>query len=351
MTSTCLVALLTAGIFISPLQTEVPEEVPAVEVLLMKAHEAYYEKGHKEEALAYYIDAVNTAPDNADALNARGWFYLDLGTDFSEDALTDFEHMQELNENDARAYHGKGWALADLRRYTESIHAFATYSRLRPESPYGSDGMGWALAGLGQYQSARTAYQRAYFLDPDFGYFLETQAWCSLLMGEEKQAIKFAKRALRVEEIRKDNNHYAFILIALGYWKEQGYDVAQTVLELGLEQSARNEWGFSVLQYLAGQIDEKELARQATDEDQMTEAFTYIGIKALLNGDKTKADYFGQKVEEHGTPRVWEYYLAREWLGFIEPNREATTPDTTTAPDPTTAEEPATPSQSEDEDS
>lgn len=85
-----------------------------------------------------------------------------------EEAIEACNCALHLDSSYARAYHGKGLALAQLKRYGEALEAFEQACTLTPNTAKVHADMGSVLYLLKNYQRAGIAYRKASELDSKY---------------------------------------------------------------------------------------------------------------------------------------------------------------------------------------
>jgi len=121
-------------------------------------------KGKRDEAIAYYLDALKIAPDYYPAHNNLGALYLGKA-DFKP-AETQFEEAIRLDQNDAQAYFNLGNVLLMTHRYAESETALSSGLQRRPDSAFGHFLQGCLYERTARYEQADVSLHRALELDP-----------------------------------------------------------------------------------------------------------------------------------------------------------------------------------------
>jgi lipoprotein NlpI len=101
---------------------------------------------------------------------------------------------------------------------------------------------------------------------------------------------------------------------------------AESLLAEWIKRFDSSAWTTQVMRYLGQDIKEKQLLALATDNDKMTEARAYIGMKLLLSGKRSAAREHLIWVKQNGVKTFYEYALADYELRRLEVGT-ATKPD------------------------
>ena len=129
------------------------------EALLGKANVLTISQQH-EEALKILDRAIRYYPGDYQVWNNRGNLQLQV-LNQPEPALKSFTKAAQLNSNFSPAWLGKGLALSNLQRYSESLVALNTAKDLNPQNPFVWMNLGIVYEALGETESAMEAYKLA----------------------------------------------------------------------------------------------------------------------------------------------------------------------------------------------
>ena len=121
--------------------------------------------GRFESAKEAFRQAVELAPDNADALNLLGAITLQLGQ--VEQAIGPLERAARARRSDSNILANLAQAYFALARYGESLEAFQKASRLEPGRAQFHMGVANSLAMLGKLSEAETVLRRLASRHPD----------------------------------------------------------------------------------------------------------------------------------------------------------------------------------------
>jgi tetratricopeptide (TPR) repeat protein len=119
--------------------------------------QALRERGHLDEAIAKYQQAIAADPKHMAARAALGELLLKIHRD--DEAIEVFRAALDKNPTYPLALYDLAFALRVRDRPAEAVDAYQRYIKLRPSDPDAYYGLGRALQHLGRKADARKAYQ------------------------------------------------------------------------------------------------------------------------------------------------------------------------------------------------
>jgi tetratricopeptide (TPR) repeat protein len=141
------------------------------------------QQGRLQEALSVIQQALIVAPDLALALNnAAALLSKDLKR--PAEALPLLEHALRIDEQDATAWNGLGYALIELRRHEEALLCLERALQLRPGFALAWYNHGNALQLQNRLADAMRSYDAALAADPGLVDAHFGQSVCRLLAGD-----------------------------------------------------------------------------------------------------------------------------------------------------------------------
>ncbi len=150
---------------------------------------------HKpESALEVYNEAIDTYPQEADLLYARGLLAADMGN--IELAEKDFKAALALQPDDADTLNALGYTLADQTdRYAEAYAYIKKALELNPDSAAILDSMGWVLFRMQEYDKALSYLRKAAAKldDPEINAHLAEALWVT---GSKQEARELLDKAI-----------------------------------------------------------------------------------------------------------------------------------------------------------
>jgi len=125
----------------------------------------YLQNGEYELAIEANTNAIELAPDFAEAYRNRGFALVELGE--YERAIIDLNQALELNPELDGAYAARGQAYALSEQYELAIPDLAKATRLEPNQPVYYYWLGIAYLQVDKNQSAVAVFQRVLELNPE----------------------------------------------------------------------------------------------------------------------------------------------------------------------------------------
>lgn len=119
--------------------------------------QALRDRGHIEEAIAKYQQAIAADPKRIPPRAALGELLLQVHRD--DEAIDTFRAALERNPSFPQALYDLAFALRMRDRLAEAVDAYQRYIKLRPNDPDAYYGLGRALQNLGRKADARQAYE------------------------------------------------------------------------------------------------------------------------------------------------------------------------------------------------
>ena len=123
--------------------------------------------GRYEEALRMHERALQLAPNYADAHANLGLVYCELGRQREAlDSLNRAMRMKPSFRNDFYWVYMLGFICGKLELWDQALEAFKNANKLDEKAGNAWHGIGWAYANLGRDSEARVALERAISLEP-----------------------------------------------------------------------------------------------------------------------------------------------------------------------------------------
>jgi predicted O-linked N-acetylglucosamine transferase (SPINDLY family) len=130
-------------------------------------------KGHYEEALKNYDEAITLNPNHAEIYDYRGCILQKLG--MYDKAAEAFGKVTLLRPDNAIGYHHLGSALYCLMRYDEALASYNKATALNPNYAGAYNDKGAALWKMGRLAEAQVSFDKAAALTQDIPYLFGTR--------------------------------------------------------------------------------------------------------------------------------------------------------------------------------
>lgn len=163
----------------------------------LKRAVSLHQAGRLEEAEAIYLDILNRAPRNADALNLFGVLSHERGR--SEQAVGLFDQALAAAPGMAGAYYNKANVLESLGRRDEAIAAYRKTIDLRPEFAAAWLNLGSCLHGCGNVREAVSVLRDMTVRFPNELAAHYNLGRCLTEMGDKADAENAFKAALTLD--------------------------------------------------------------------------------------------------------------------------------------------------------
>ncbi len=196
---------------------------------------ALYEQGKSDEALSYYLKALELDPGYADVCYNLGVLYMDNGLldkaivyyrksivlkeDFTEafnnigatlarqgafeEAISYYRKAILIEPDFANAHFNLGYALSKRGRAEEAVVHYSAAIRYNPGYGDAYNNLGIILVSRGMLDEAVLNYTKAISIDPSYTRAYNNLANALMKLGRRKEAIKHYREALRLDP---DNN-------------------------------------------------------------------------------------------------------------------------------------------------
>jgi len=154
-------------------------------------------KGHADEAISQYREAIRLKPNYASA-------HYNLGTAFgmkgrTDEALGEFQETIRLKPDDAKAHYNLGVAYSMKGRADEAIGQYQEALRLKPDYGEACYNLGVALGMKGRISEAISQLQEAVRLVPDDAEAHNNLGTALGMKGRMDEAISQYQEALRLK--------------------------------------------------------------------------------------------------------------------------------------------------------
>ncbi|TCJ11608.1 tetratricopeptide repeat protein [Parasulfuritortus cantonensis] len=126
---------------------------------------SYMELGDYQSAVAIYKDSITASPTRDATHVSLGNLYTTM--DRLDDARAEYEKAVNINPSSANRYSlGQGYMAVGLT--DQALRQFELVQQSSPTEPYGKYGMGLAYAKLGRYDDATRAFADAISIQSDY---------------------------------------------------------------------------------------------------------------------------------------------------------------------------------------
>ncbi len=148
-------------------------------------------------ALAHVEESIRIEPDNAEALNSRGYIRQQSGDNAG--ARRDYEESIRLNPGFASPRNNLGVLNYKEGRLAEAMVNYRDAMRLNPRDPEAQRNLGIVLMDLGRIDEAEPFIRHAYELSPDSPEVVSNLATLALRQNKLDEAISMFQRAIALK--------------------------------------------------------------------------------------------------------------------------------------------------------
>jgi tetratricopeptide (TPR) repeat protein len=315
------------------------------------------------QAIEQFNSAVHFDPKLADAYYRRGVCREQIKQ--YDAAVGDFSQVVTLQPHNPDAYLLRGIATKNLQKWPEAIADFTEAERLEPGMQralfegaycklYVGDNKGalqdaqkligieknqyyyTLLAGayrnVGNIKEMDAAFAKAIELSPHNLENYQNRAYSNFIVGRYEPAIADCRAVLNGSGWKADDAPYAVLIGFVAAKLGKNEDAAKQFMDEAIERlqipkeidknahNARvaNEWPVPILQYFHRDITRDTFVRAAQgDTGRQTEMQCYLGLDALIKGDKKLAKTHLVLVVENGRRDYVEWEAAKRFLSKL----------------------------------
>ncbi len=155
-----------------------------------------YQKGHYDDAIKDFSEAIQLNPKDADIYYNRGVAKDNLG-DYNA-AVADYDQAIKLNPEYAHAYCNRGNARDNLGEYAAAVADFSEAIRLNPKDATAYNNRGNAKVRLGDYNAAVADFSKAIKLNPEYAMVYNNRGITKARLGNYNAAVADYDEAIKL---------------------------------------------------------------------------------------------------------------------------------------------------------
>jgi lipoprotein NlpI len=260
------------------------------------------------QAIEFFTDYIRAKPDDSYGYAIRAIIRererkeLDL-------ALGDYNEAIRLDPTKAYGYNNRGRLWSAKKEYDKAIADYTEAIRLDPKDAVARNNRGGAWLAKKEYDKAIADYTEAQRLDPTYASADFNRIYL-LFATRRDGVVEGTKRFLEIRGWRGYHSTHVVIMGHLAALRSGQTSQARTFLDEAAARCDTSTWPYPVVKYLRGEIDEAKLLAAATDNEKMTEARCYLGLKMIQQQQKEAALAYLHWVAEHGDPSFLENTVA-----------------------------------------
>jgi lipoprotein NlpI len=262
-----------------------------------------------------------------DAFSHRGFARKKL-KDYTA-ALADFDKAIDLNPKESGSYVDRGLIKNNLKDYDGALADFNMAIELNTNNPVAYEGLGATERHFKNYGKAMDNFNKAIEINPQDAWAYACRGYLQNDLLQWQQALESFRKSLELDSSLDYSRLYIWLIRAqLGEQEAATKELADYLnSSVGTKE---NDWPIHVGKFLIGTLSEEDvinvanrLSKNLEEEDgQLCEAYYYIGMKHLLDGDKSGAVDFLQKCLDTGETRYLEYESAETEIQKLKVNNK-----------------------------
>lgn len=308
---------------VSLLKNNKPQEaIKLLDVLLKKNPD--HPQAHYYRAFAYSmlnedlkaladIDATLTKiPDLAVALKFKAQCLVRLSR--LPEALKAVDRAIGVTGNDSDAYVLRSSIYDRLDNVAKSLDDSNEAVRLDPKSANAYSSRGFSYINLGLAEDGIKDFSQALKLDPNLVGAMNGRMYAYFMQSDYIACDKQCMETLAKVGMADKSAPFAVIMAAICRKQLRTLPERIALLNQAAQTFNAQTWPYPIIQYMNEQISADAVFQQATDNDKMTEAKTYIAFDLLADGKGAEASPMIMWVKEHGNKTFNEYDLVSALL-------------------------------------
>lgn len=268
----------------------------------------FNEIGQHAQSIKDFDEAIRLNPQYAESYNNRGFAYYKLKQ--NEKAIEDFSHAIQIAPRYAKAYYNRGIAYNEMDQTDLAIKDFDRSLSLDSNYAESYNNRGVAYIQRGEFDRALNDFSQAITANPQLSIAAYNRGYVSLILRRGDAAAANADAFLQMEGWRAERSQYAAILSHFGYRQSHRDREARRALDEAASRCDTTAWPYPIIRYLRQEIGAYALLTSATEDGQVAEARTYLGLDLFLSGKAADAEAQLGWIKEKGRWKSFEYNLA-----------------------------------------
>lgn len=261
-----------------------------------------------DDAFAALDQARRLNPKDGDIYGYLGNLMGDTGR--FEEAINFYRQAAEIVPDQPVNFHNIGAAYVQLGKFAEAVAPLEKALKMRPGNPRTIFLLANALSRLGRYKESTEAWTKLLSVDPNNANALSSRAWNHLYAGDGKEAGNDARAYVKKFGWKTESAPFQAVIAVLGFRSVGMLADSNDMLEAAIKNVGRDAWTYQIILYLNGQLNAQGLLELARNNDNRTEAHTYLGLDKRIKGDLVGAAAHFEWVRDFGNRQFLEYALA-----------------------------------------
>jgi tetratricopeptide (TPR) repeat protein len=156
-----------------------------------------FNKGHDEEALAFFKKVIEKFPSSFEGYNNLGLTYLRMKN--IAEATVAFQRAIEVNPQVIESYLALGECYYNAEKNEEAEKTFSQAITLRPDHPKPHYSLGIVSSKMGKSKEAFDCFEKTFQLDPKHASACYQAALAAVRLSDFPAAIKYFETFLKLE--------------------------------------------------------------------------------------------------------------------------------------------------------
>lgn len=216
------------------------------------------------------------------------------------------------------------WAAIDRGHYNQALRELDDAIQIQPDQSEAWFARGWTNEKAGNELSAIGDYARAIKAKPDHAFALFSRGYLNLYTGNPIDAIT---DFVRTQGVTDDPAFRLYTHLWLYLSRARANKDKQSVFSDDLNRENLSAWPGPLIQHLQGNISEGEvlaaieLGNSAQIKEHRCTGYFFLGVHALLAGDKDKARRLFERTLATGAVEFRQYDAAKRELEVMNLKR------------------------------
>ncbi|MBA3992099.1 MAG: hypothetical protein C0469_01135 [Cyanobacteria bacterium DS2.3.42] len=277
----------------------------------LRAH-AFLMLNNEEKALADMNQTLKKFPQMLPALQFKTQRLINLAR--FQEALTVADKVVAVAPNESLGYQLRSSIYDRLDNTAKCLDDANEAVRLDPDNANAHSIRGYAYMNLGLADDAVKDFSKALEIDPGLVGAMNGRMFAYFMQSDYIDCDKQCMSTLGKVGMSDRCAPFAVIMAAICRKQLRKLPERMALLNQAIQTLPYKNWPFPIIQYMNEQIIAESVFQQATDNDKMTEAKTYVAFDLLADNKGAEASPMIMWVKEHGNKAFNEYDMVSALL-------------------------------------
>jgi tetratricopeptide (TPR) repeat protein len=275
--------------------------------------------GATREAEAELARVREAEPSHVGARIAIG--RVRLQQDRREEAIEILDAAVRADPRSFAASYYLASAFAEDDRHVDALLTYDAALALQPRSSAALYGRSASSLALNRVVESDATFDRLLAIDSD-PQWRRSRAYDAFGIGVYETAIREAARYVDAQGPGDSSAPYMAMLSSVSASRLGRMADAEATLTAAAAALIADSWPDRLVRFLRGQLDAASLIARADNDDERTEAHTYVGIMAAIEGRLDEARKHLGWVRDRGTRHFVEYEMALAELKRLDSGKQ-----------------------------